>query len=171
MQWKPVTNHEVIWSWLRAEISHPSHQFKGGYNRYVNQYGQPKLDNPCFTDEEENRVRGEIFQHVRGKYSIGRPLSDDTKWYKVGMFFWGACRQVRSPWPPGLDEIRVRRSLDLNGIIMWGHKMGGPYILLEGNHRWYWRNVFFPYFAEVYVGISQSKYEICGGCGCNQCKE
>ena len=62
------------------------------------------------------------------------------------------------------------KKLDLNNIILWGHKKTGPFIILEGNHRWYNKNTYFPVLASVYVGLSNSKFELHSLCGCKFCE-
>ncbi len=163
---KPVTEDEVIFAWLYAEATDPSHQFASHYRNEMNRVGLVLDSDPSFEDPEENNKRREVFDNIRGKYALWKPIREHTSWYKTTMILNYQSPYILGPYPP--KEIK-RSCLNLNNIILWGHSTNGPLIVLEGNHRWYSRYRFLPYVAEVYVGISDQNYKLHAECGCPKC--
>lgn len=166
--WKSVTEDEVIYSWLKAEATDPDHQFASAYKRYTDDFKALALDNPSFNNYEENKNRRKVFNKVRGNYSLWKPIHKYTSWYKTKMILNNPFRKIFGPYYP---ESNKSNSPNLNGIILWGHSEQGPFIVLEGNHRWYARKKWLPYICVVYVGISQIKYPLHATSGCDICKE
>lgn len=171
--WKSVSEDEIIWSWLKAEMNDPKHQFADSYKKQLEnaKIDLKILDNPDFQLAEHNNIRRSIFNKVRGNYSLWKPIYKNTKWYKVKMFVNGPFNHIFGPYPPKPKEY-VKLNLansKLDGIILWGHYKEGPFIILEGNHRWYARKKWLPYICEVYVGLSPAKYPLHASSGCVEC--
>jgi hypothetical protein len=158
-----VSEDEVIWSWLNAEATDPNHQFYESYQKCIREVGYVELKNPSFENESENGKRREVFK-VRGDYLLWKPIHKNTKWFKCTMLLNG--KNIHAPYPVSRENDR---NLDLNGTILWGHSLAGPFIVLEGNHRFSQRRWWFPYVATVYVGISDVPYEVHAKCGCKKC--
>ena len=166
-KWERVSKDEVIWSWLRSEADNPKHQFASVYKKEVIKVGGINLDNPFLYDTIENDKRRQVFDKVRGKYSLWEPIQESTKWFKTKIIIFPGLNNIYSAYPPKDENGKTVHNL--NGIILWGHRKRGPFIVLEGNHRWCNRSLFFPYFAEVYVGLSTKKYPLHSITGCNYC--
>ena len=165
--WKQVPDDEVIWSWLNIEARDPKHQFAKFYEDAI--AGTPiVLEKPNFTNSKENNDRRKVFNKVRGDFSLWKPIHESTKWYRTTMVLNNPFKpsKIHGPYPP---FNRGPTSYDLNNIILWGHSKQGPFIILEGNHRWYSRHPWLPYTSEVYVGISPQSY-FQHSSVCNKCK-
>lgn len=160
--WVKVSENEVIWSWLNAEFKYKNHQFKKFYDSYKNQIENKGrnliLDNPDFNDEQQNMDRKYVFNNVRGNYYLWKPIKDKTTWYKITILIHPfMSKRIVGPYPP---KNKNTFKTNLNNIILWGHEKKGPFIILEGNHRWYARNKWKPYLCNIYVGLSNYEYEL-----------
>lgn len=131
-------------------------------------HGPIVLDNPNFRDMNENKKREKVFMDVRGKYDLWAPIYKSTKWYKTKILLNDEL--VYGPFKPRDDELNKGNNLDLNNIILWGHEKSGPFIILEGNHRWFSRKKNKSYYVNVYVGLSKQKYYIHKITNCGKCK-
>lgn len=163
--WKEVREDEVVWIWLKAEVLNPNHEFAKYYKDIIGKVGDIILNNPSFTDITQNEARMTVFNKVRGEYHLWRPIHEHTKWYKTKMVMNNPFRYIHGPYPPK-DTYNCT---NLDGIILWGHKKKGPFIVLEGNHRWYGCKRWIPFISEVYVGLSEKKYTLHSTCGCKRC--
>lgn len=166
IQLRPVSEDEVIWVWLYAEAKDPKHKFAYTYQSGLKNV---ELDSPNLSNKEENERRKQLFNKVRGDYLLWRPIASSTSWYKRRILVWGPMNSIYGPYPPPREERRT--TTDLNNIILWGHDKNDKLVVLEGNHRWYSRNLWFPYFPLVYVGISSQSYKVHATTGCQKCKD
>ena len=164
----PISEDEVIWVWLKAEISHSEHQFASAYaNAIESQSGRLVLACPNFDDTNENEVRRKVFDRVRGDYYLWRPIHASTRWYRSKILVPGPFLGVLTPYlpfiygpyPPGLENPSKYPPSDLEDIILWGNSKMGPFTILEGNHRWYHhqKHTLMP---SVYIGLSDEPYEL-----------
>lgn len=167
--WIPISEDEVIHAWLRAEMSHPRQQF-GEYYKQYSQGLNLALENPCFEDKEQNDNRRFVFDKVRGDYSLWRPIHKDTEWYKTYFIYPSLTTIIYGPFPPSI-QYSNNSYAKLNDIILWGHEKQGPFIIIEGNHRWYASKWFMPQIITAYVGLSPIKYPLHSTCGCKFCEE
>ena len=156
-KWHTVTEHEVIHAWLRAEATDSHHQFSENYRKQIDRVGGIVLNHPSFTNEKENEARRQVFDAVRGKYYLWAPIHESTTWYKTMILVNYQSQKIIGPYPP---KEHNRSGTNLNNIILWGHNKNGPLIVLEGNHRWYAKHNYIPYFATVYIGISDQQYDL-----------
>ena len=163
----PVHEDELIWVWLKHEARNPQHKFAKYYEREIKRVGGIELDHPNFTDDKgENGKRWHVFTEVRGKYLLWAPIYNTTYWYKTVMFI--------TPWTNFLAPYQpdfIENNLNIDDMILWGHTTKGPFVILEGNHRWYsWLQRFWRFkFTNVYVGLSDQPYVLHAGTGCTKC--
>lgn len=160
----PISEDEVIWAWLEAEVSDSNHQFALAYAEAIAAEENPVvLDCPNFENPIENAARRNVFNSVRGNYYLWAPIHDSTKWYRTRVVIPGPQLQflrpifpfIYGPYPPNYPP--VHSPSDLEDIILWGNKKSGPFTVLEGNHRWYnrERKTLMP---SVYIGLSKTPY-------------
>ena len=161
-----VSEDEVIHTWLKAESTDPHHQFANAYQQSIARYGVPQLTYPNFHSTEENIIRRKIFNEVRGKYYLWNPIYKHTIWYKTRIILNNPFRTIVAPYHKDVKQSDP----DLNNIILWGHSIHGPLVVLEGNHRWNARNKWFPYISTVYIGVSNKKYHLHSDTGCKSCE-
>jgi hypothetical protein len=166
---RPISENEIIWSWLRDEM-YATHQFTDCYNQAVQKLGPPNLLVPDFNDAEENVRRRAIFWECRGRFALWDPIYKSTTWYKKRMLILPKViypYYIHGPFKPTHNK-NIKGTL--NGIILWGHDQSGPFIVLEGNHRWYDLNKgYLPFIADVYVGLSPKAYPLHSTSGCDKC--
>ena len=169
---RPVSEDEVIWSWLRSEMMYVNHQFSECYKQAEVKHGHPELLIPDLNDKEENVRRRNIFWECRGQYSLWDPIYKESKWYRRRMLILPGLMSpyyIHGAFKP--NKYGTSRS-DMNGIILWGHEESGPFIVLEGNHRWYdLNNDILPFIASVYIGLSDKTYPLHSTTGCDKCKD
>jgi len=196
--WKPVSENEVIYAWLKAEATDPNLEYASYYNKAIAEQGGIKLDDPSFTDEKENADRKAVFNKVRGNFSLWKPIHETTTWYKTTIITINPFMRIFGPYPlekhirpktSGKDDKDENEKVDkdenekddshiknfeyksLNNMVLWGHSKSGPFVILHGNRRWYSRNTYIPYIVSVYVGLSDQKYELHKESGCEKCQE
>lgn len=166
----PVSEDEVILSWLQSEARDPHHQFAKYYRKAIEDLGKDEkfvLDNPNLSNEAENKARRQVFNSVRGKYKLWQPIHQQTVWYRRRMFLPSPFHSLFSAWPA---ERTVDEKQSTGHKILWGHSFGGPLFILEGNHRWTaQRKNLIPRLETVYVGISKQPYTYHALTGCEQC--
>ena len=165
-----VSEDEVIHAWLNVEAIDPNHQFANSYRQAIENYGTPQLTNPNFHSTEENIIRRKIFNKVRGNYYLWNPIYRDTTWYKTKVILNNPFRTIVAPYHKDCKQSE-QSSPNLNNIILWGHSICGPLVVLEGNHRWNARNKWLPYISTVYIGVSNKRYHLHSDTGCKYCKE
>jgi len=163
--WKEVERDEIVWAWLKAEARNSNHQFVKCYKEIMGEVGDIELNNPSFSDTKQNEDRMTVFNRVRGEYYLWKPIHENTKWYRTKIVINNPFRHIYGPYPP--KDVYSCDNLD--GIILWGHEKKGPFIVLEGNHRWYGCKRWIPFITDVYVGLSEQKYALHATCGCERC--
>lgn len=175
----PVSKHEVIWAWLCAEYLDPSHKYNRYYQSSSKDFGTPELTSPDFNDEQQNKIREDVFNNVRGKFLLWKPIVHHTQWYSTSILCPGNIVErivkylpmnvpyIYGPYKPA-EQPHAQKS-DLTHMVLWGHTKQGPYIVLEGNHRFYNR-IETTLMPKVYVGLSDQPYELHHTSGCEMCR-
>jgi hypothetical protein len=164
MSWTQISIHNVVSEWLRAERE--SFSF---YPPWV-----PFIDNPDLNDPLQNHKRLRLLYLKRGNFMVEIP--PDTTWWNVRSLSENELGQLHvsarhnPKWDVDgykLESVAavVRESLKSSPdtwtgrIILWGHSRGGPFSILEGNHRMLAYAHAAPRSGlsiDVYVGLSDS---------------
>jgi hypothetical protein len=139
--WTPSSLDAVVLEFLRAE-----------WNKFLPllQHGDRCLvDQSDLSDAAQNAVRLELLLSVR--HPLLERVPPDTRWFEVRYLgvrhFWQLRNIHHIHWSGHsntneLLEIAQVRPEKLRGEpggwpmpILWGHDQGGPFTILEGNHR------------------------------------
>jgi len=138
--WRRVTVHDMHLAFLVAE--------RERYAPALARFGPGLVDAPDLADPEQNRLRMRMLYYMR-RHLVGE-IPPDTEWHEVR---WLTDEHVdelrvigRCEWDNPLDRNQLRRvaarapraappTLPLGPIVLWGHGRGGPFTILEGNHR------------------------------------
>lgn len=168
--WAQVSEDEVIWAWLKNEVTDPQHTFAESYKEGINKLeidgiSALVLDYPDFESTIQNNNRRQLFDYVRGRHILWRPIHKQTKWYRTKQLLNNPFRKIHAPYVPA----KIGEPTSLDGIVLWGHSKSGPFVVLEGNHRWHARNKWKLNVATIYVGISNIKYSLHAAVGCDFC--
>jgi len=139
--WKPISLHNVVAAWLRAE--------RAEVNKRVTVSVTRLLDQPDFNDPSENRERLRLLYRIRNLFVLEIP--PDTAWFEVDSLTDAELPELYAinhhNWTDAADrnelaKVAVRKNLILRGTpsawdppILWGHDKYGPFTILEGNHR------------------------------------
>ena len=172
-EWNPITWDHVVLAFLRSElmisIDKPCYSERD----------RELLRTPSLTDSNQNKERIERLNRIRWNLICEIPLSD-TNWFEVKYLRSIHFPQIRTFNGPywnspndanELPNVALRIPSTLNSSperweppILWGHTVGGPFTILEGNHR---LTALARYCAEcennfifdlpVYVGLSSSR--------------
>lgn len=163
-----VDEDRVICQWLSSEASNPNHKFAKGYEYLFSELdgGLDLVTEPDFDNEDDNLLRNEIFWEVRGQWLLWAPIYEHTCWYKTKI----NLNRLKIIAPFAKDTAE-NSDADLNGLILWGHALNEPFILLDGNHRFHARDKSKEYIVEVFIGLSDIAYSLCADNGCEKCIE
>ena len=149
--WNPVSNHEVVLKWLRAErhtpfaVTHfPSVVLLGAIQSIAS-----LLDIPNLNDEAENLSRQRLLCTIRGALIQHIPFT--ATWYNVEFLTDGELSELHAinhhEWVSDGDrnelcKVAARKHLSLSQYwstweppILLGHSKNGPFSILDGNHR------------------------------------
>ena len=153
---RPVSEDQVIWSWLKSEMLDENSILTTCYLEASLKYGDPSLVNPNFDNHEENMKRKAIFlecrdsylgpvEHVRevndlkdrnfawkinhlGEFLSWSDIDRDTRWYQRKMLSLPGDHARMITW----SIKNVKNTLKTSENPVEGH---------------------LPIFADVYVGI------------------
>lgn len=167
--WRPVTQDEVIRQWLITEATNPDHQYADLYQQAANLVtGNRFLSASFFTDDSKTDERRQVFDLVRGDYRLWAPIRNSTTWYDVAMVIKPTETRIHGPFKP---EGSLSPSATISGMILWGHERSGPFVILDGNHRWHSVEASYLHtvVSQVYVGLSNTKFELHSETGCKLC--
>lgn len=139
--WSPCSLHAVVLTFLRAEWEKwPTLKVRD--RRLI-------AEQADLTDVRQNNERMRALLSVRGPLLGGVP--NDTQWFEVrhlradhfGQLHAINFRNWNSPADMNeLEKVALRKPLQIltpvaswQPPILWGHDQGGPFSILEGNHR------------------------------------
>lgn len=156
---KQISEDEVILRWLKVEATDPSHPISRAINRFLASYDrQVIIENADLNNAQENNDRRNLFNYIRGNYSLWKPIHEQTTWYEYNTYLFNPFRRVIGPYSNLTQRFDKEASLD--NIILWGRSTTGPLIILEGNHRWYSNNYSRFKMNKVIVGLSNQEYDL-----------
>jgi hypothetical protein len=170
--WQPCSVHEVTLSFLRSEWAKWS---------LISAYWDRGLvgDSADIASPIENNIRAQMIWTVRSPLLQWIPA--DTKWFMVQHLRRNHFRELRAinhvAWN-SLDDMNelekvalrttqeCRETEDEWSPILWAHDRGGPFTIIEGNHRMTGlarsaTNLKIALIA--YVGLSESRCAVACG--------
>jgi hypothetical protein len=142
MSWTHVAIHDVVSEFLRAERHNYAH---------IDPALLALIDQPDLAKPQENHHRLRLL-YCRRANLLGE-IPPDTEWYKVENLTDAELDELyaiaRCGWddPAGADKNELRRvarrrpepltklPTEWPRPILWGHGKGGPFTIMEGNHR------------------------------------
>lgn len=161
--WTETTYDHVVFSFLKAEWSEfPSH-IRAQWGSIV--------ENPCLSDSRENQMRMRLLNIRRSR--LLSQIPDDTIWFAVTYLRRSHLNELRAinhrAWRSPMDlnelpKVALRKRAPLRSHpstwanpILWSHTTGGPFTILEGNHRLTALAAAVPlpdFEIAVYIGLS-----------------
>jgi hypothetical protein len=137
MTWKRVPVHHMVAAFHRSE----QHRIAGAR--------PPELARPDLEDPQQNHQRLRYLLLIR-RLLIGE-IPPDTDWYEVDNLTDADLPRLHVIARCGWDDPRDRNELhqvaarrpepllkpptEWPPVILWGHQRGGPFTIIEGNHR------------------------------------
>jgi len=140
--WTPSSHDAVVLAFLKGEWSRWRLADRGDIRL---------ITEPDLTDATQNLTRRRLLQSVRSV--ILERIPADTIWFEVRQLnarhFWQLHNIHRSDWSRHTDtnellktaHVRPETLRQESGSwgswrpILWGHNRGGPFTIIEGNHR------------------------------------
>lgn len=141
--WTPSSSAQMVLAFLAAE-----------WEKWplLHMLGDRRLITPLdanLADALQNNLRTSLLWQVRG--GLLQHVPTDTAWFEVSHLTGAHLGQLRVihhiDWSQHtqtneLEEVARVRPEALHGVpgewpapILWGHDQGGPFTILEGNHR------------------------------------
>jgi len=137
MTWTRISVHVVVAAFLRSE----QHKIAGVL--------PPELATPNIKDPRQNHQRLRYLLLIR-RLMIGE-IPPDTEWFEVRTLTDNDLADLHVIARCGWDDPRDRNELpqvaarrpepllqppaEWPPVILWGHERGGPFTIIEGNHR------------------------------------
>ena len=163
--WTPTTYDHVVLAFLRAEWEKFPAELKARMGSLVT--------SPSLSVSNENSLRMCLLNKLREP--LLQRIPDDTNWFEVKYLRRPQLHELRvinhSDWNSTSDSnelprVAVRRPESLTSDastwpnpILWGHTKGGPFTILEGNHRLTasGRGCPVDFKIPVYLGLTSKK--------------
>lgn len=164
-RWPEVSVNEVHWAMLHSEFDL---KLSPAYRQRLLAAHPGIVSRPNFSDRNENLNRYVALLSIRGNLLQWVPAS--TKWARTRLSSAHVDRlrvfgRVEHASPHDQNEVsKVAARVDWTltappsqwkPVVLWGHDQGGPFTILEGNHRIVSAvRSNTPFDIEVYVGLS-----------------
>jgi hypothetical protein len=131
--WKPVSIHEIVAEFLLGERGRG---FQADVMPRLTTDQIAAVERPNIADPLENHFRLRLLMYCRAEL-IGE-IPPDTRWFEVSWLGNDDLRELKYISRCRLENMEqplTEAPTEWRKPILWGHDEGGPFTIMEGNHR------------------------------------